>query len=104
MARSAKRSRGYAVGVLPLNTVKPAITGTAQSGQTLTTTNGSWTNSPIGYSRQWLRGGIAIAGATGTTLALSSTDIGIQIAVRVTATNASGGATVISSPSAPVAA
>jgi hypothetical protein len=39
----------------PVNTVAPAVTGTATQGQTLTTDNGTWTNSPTGYTYQWQR-------------------------------------------------
>src|SRR5574342_605687 len=34
----------------PANTVPPAVTGTAVVGQTLSTTNGTWTNSPSTFS------------------------------------------------------
>ena len=40
----------------PVNTVAPAITGTAKDGQTLTSTTGTWTGSAtITYTRQWKR-------------------------------------------------
>jgi hypothetical protein len=35
---------------VPVNTGLPGISGTAQNGQTLTTTNGSWTNSPSSFA------------------------------------------------------
>ena len=37
----------------PVNTVLPLVTGTAQQGQTLSSTNGTWNNSPTGYTYQW---------------------------------------------------
>jgi hypothetical protein len=40
----------------PSNQTAPAITGTAQEGQTLTCSTGTWTNSPTGYAYQWKRG------------------------------------------------
>ena len=39
----------------PVNTALPVISGTAQSGQTLSTSTGSWQNSPTGYTYQWAR-------------------------------------------------
>ena len=37
----------------PTNTQLPAVIGTAQQGQTLTATNGTWDGSPIGFDYQW---------------------------------------------------
>ena len=39
----------------PANTALPTISGTAQQGQNIYTSNGSWSGSPTGYSYQWLR-------------------------------------------------
>jgi RHS repeat-associated protein len=39
----------------PVNTTIPAVTGTAQVGSTLTTSTGSWLNSPTSYGYQWQR-------------------------------------------------
>lgn len=43
---------------LPENTVEPAITGTAQVGQTLTCDDGEWSNGGVVYSKQWVVGGV----------------------------------------------
>jgi hypothetical protein len=37
----------------PVNTAVPTISGTAQEGQRLNESHGSWTNSPYGYMYQW---------------------------------------------------
>jgi hypothetical protein len=80
----------------PSNTTLPTISGTAQQGQTLTATNGSWTNNPTSFTYQWQRcdsGGAncnPISGATAQTYAVASADVGFTLRVAVTATNAGG--------------
>jgi hypothetical protein len=80
----------------PVNLSPPTLTGTAAQGQTLTGTLGSWGGSPTGYTRQWRRCNSAgtacvdIAGATGTSYALTGADVTTRIRCRVTATNAIG--------------
>jgi hypothetical protein len=91
----------------PVNTAAPVVSGTAQQGQTLTTTNGSWTNSPTAYSYQWQdcnSSGVSctnITAATDHTYSLSSGDVGHRVRAVVTATNGGGSA---SSPSGVTAA
>jgi hypothetical protein len=90
---------------VPANTVLPVISGTAAVGQTLTTTNGTWTGTPTPtYARQWKRGGVNISGATGTSYLLVSADAGAVITVTVTATNTAGSASATSDPTAAVIA
>lgn len=67
-----------------------AITGTLTLGQTLTLPDGSWTGSPTGFLRQWLRDGLPIPGATASTYVLAALDVGQEIAGEVVALNASG--------------
>lgn len=75
----------------PVNTVAPAITGTAKVGQTLTATLGTWTGKPTpALSRQWKAAGVAIAGATGPTYIPVAGDIGKAITVTVTGTSSAG--------------
>lgn len=75
----------------PVLTVAPAITGTAEVGETLTSNNGTFTgDATITYTYQWFAGGVAISGATSSTLVLASAQLGKVITVRVTATNSSG--------------
>lgn len=76
----------------PANTVPPAVTGTSVVGQTLSTTNGTWTNSPSTYSYQWYRGVTLISGATNSTYTLVQADAGNTSNIKcvVTATNSAG--------------
>ncbi|MFX4086162.1 hypothetical protein ACKU27_13775 [Sphingobium yanoikuyae] len=83
MARSAARSRGFMV--TSTFTAAPAITGTAQVGQTLTASNGTIVGGTFA-SRRWIRDGVAISGATGPTYVVQAADIGRQIWQEVTAT------------------
>lgn len=81
----------------PVNTVAPVITGTAQVGEELTTTNGTWTGTaPIAYTRQWLADGEDIAGETALNYTPVEGDIGKVISVSVTATNSAGNQTAVS--------
>ena len=73
-----------------VNTALPAITGTAQVGQTLSGSNGTWTNSPIWYTYRWLADGIAIGGATANTFLVTGAQVGAVITFEVTAHNAGG--------------
>jgi hypothetical protein len=84
------------------NTAAPAISGQSVQGQTLTTSNGSWTNTPTSYVYQWQDCDTTganctnISGATSSTYTLAATDVGRTIRSSVTATNA-GGSTLASS-------
>lgn len=77
----------------PVNSVAPAVTGTPAVTNVLTTDNGTWTNTPTGYTYQWQRGGVDIGGATSSTYTLVELDAGTAITCNVTASNASGNAT-----------
>lgn len=88
----------------PVLTVNPAITGTAEVGETLTADDGTFTgDAVITYVWQWFAGGVAIPGATATTFALTSAQLGKVITVRVVATNASGSASGYSAATTAVA-
>ncbi|WP_206377374.1 hypothetical protein [Sphingobium sp. TB-6] len=111
MGGSIARARGAAAyrraaqaGTIPRNTVAPAITGTAQVGQTLTVTNGTWAGNSATYARQWRANGVNIGGATATTYVPVSGDVGKVITCVVTATNSTGSASATSNASAAVAA
>ena len=77
------------VAPAPVNSTLPVISGTTTLGSVLTTTNGTWTNSPISYTYQWKRGATNI-GTNTTTYTLVTADSGAAITCVVTATNASG--------------
>lgn len=93
LAAASTELDDYAEAV-PTNSVAPAISGTAQVGQTLTVSAGTWAGGGITYTRQWRRGATNIAGATGTTYVPQVADIGAAITCRVTATNNAGSLTV----------
>jgi hypothetical protein len=87
----------------PVNTLPPNISGMPQDGQTLTATTGNWSGAqPIAYAYQWRRCGASgancadVAGATGTSYAVTGADVGSTLRVVVTATNAEGAATATS--------
>jgi subtilisin family serine protease len=80
----------------PANTGLPAISGEPTAGKTLTASTGSWSESPTGYSYQWLRcsstgsGCAEVAGATSASYLLGSADVGATLRVAVKASNAAG--------------
>jgi hypothetical protein len=73
----------------PVNTVAPVVSGTAVVGQVLTTTDGTWSNSPSSFSYQWKRG-VTNVGTNATTYTLVAADAGQSITCVVTGTNAAG--------------
>ena len=95
-ARADWRLDFDAVAGAPVNTAVPVISGTAHVGETLTTTNGTWTGGGIAYTYQWKRDGGDIAGATNSTYDLVVADLGAVITVTVTATNVDGAASATS--------
>lgn len=101
---------GAATQVAPVNTTPPTITGTAKVGQTLTASDGTWSNSPTSYAYQWLRcngGGnscVNVSNGTQKTYTLVGADAGNTMRVKVTATNADGSASAQSNQTAPVEA
>jgi hypothetical protein len=90
--------------VTPTNSVVPTITGTAQVGQTLTRTLGTFAGGGLTRTTQWRRGSTDIAGATGATYNPSVADIGQAITVRVTARNTVGSVSATSTATANVIA
>ena len=95
----------------PTNTAVPTISGTAQVGETLTSTNGTWTGYPTPtYTRAWQRsadgsaGWADIAGSTAITYVLVEADESQYIRMVVTGTNSEGSSTANSNSVGPVAA
>ena len=101
---------GAAGAASPANTTPPSISGTPTVGQTLTATDGTWSNSPTSFAYQWLRcngGGnncADVANGTLKTYTLVGADAGRTMRVRVTATNADGSSSAQSAQTAQVAA
>jgi hypothetical protein len=73
----------------PVNSTLPVISGTTTINSVLTTTNGTWTNSPTSYAYQWKRGATNI-GTNANTYQLVPADSTADITCVVTATNATG--------------
>jgi hypothetical protein len=110
--QATAKSYGSAVvaPAAPMNTAKPALSGVAKKGKTLSTTDGTWTGTtPLSFTYQWLRCNpttwvcSTIGGATASSYLLTSADVGSKIISSVTAANAAGQATAKSYGSAVVA-
>lgn len=87
----------------PVNTILPAISGTPTEGQTLTASQGTWTNSPSSYDYQWKRGATNV-GTNSASYAPVTADVGATMTCVVTATNAGGSTPATSAGVGPVAA
>ncbi len=93
----------------PVSTAAPQISGTPTQGQTLSASDGSWTNAPTSYAYAWqdcdTSGGACadIAGAGSSSYTLATGDVGHTIRAVVTATNAGGSASATSAQTAVVA-
>ena len=79
-----------AFGAVPSNTTLPTIAGTPTVGQTLTASDGTWSNTPTSFAYQWLRcnvGGnscVSVANGTQKSYTLVGADAGHTTRVRVT--------------------
>src|SRR5205823_5522868 len=80
----------------PTNLVPPQVLGTAQVGQMLTSSVGTWTGSPKKFTYRWRRcqangtGCVAIPRATQGHYTVTPDDIGSTLSLVVTATGAGG--------------
>ncbi|MGO9789017.1 MAG: C1 family peptidase [Solirubrobacteraceae bacterium] len=96
---------------VPVDSTVPAISGTARQGQTLKTTNGTWSSAATSYTYQWQRSTTpssssswtAIGGATGATYVPTGADLGASLRVALTGINSYGQATAISATFGPIA-
>jgi Collagen triple helix repeat (20 copies) len=68
----------------PVNRTRPALTGDAVVGQTLTCGDGTWTGAGS-FTREWRRDGEPIAGQTATTYGVTAADQGQRISCAVLA-------------------
>ena len=85
---------------LPQNTVAPDVSGTIQVGQVATTTDGTWSNTPTSYARQWKTStdaaglvNVTNVGAGETTYTPLVGDVDKYLFCDVIASNANGAAT-----------
>jgi lysophospholipase L1-like esterase len=108
-ARVSAASWAAGLFVAPTNSGLPVVSGVAQQGQTLTTTNGSWTGSPSSFSYQWQdcdssgANCSTISGASGQSYLLQAGDVGHTIRAAVTAHNSAGDSSpALSAATAPV--
>jgi hypothetical protein len=89
----------------PANVTPPVVSGSSIEGQTLATSTGSWTESPVSFAYQWqdcnASGGhcSTIAGAAAASLTLTARDVGHTVRSVVKATNAGGTGKASSAPS-----
>lgn len=92
----------------PVNATPPEASGTMRLGQTLTATDGTWSNTDM-ITYQWMRVGTpdaAISGATASTRVVDGDDMLCEVYCAVTATGLGGSTTIhtgkLSSPLKPI--
>jgi hypothetical protein len=86
-AKTSAATTAVAAGTLTAPT--PTISGTKAVGNTLTIVPGTWGPAPVTLAYQWYRSGVAISGATATTYALTASDLGKAMTVKVTGSKVS---------------
>ncbi|WP_198008417.1 FG-GAP-like repeat-containing protein [Leucobacter salsicius] len=82
--RVEQHPRGIGVQTLSKRPI-PAVKGTARVGEKLTASVGSWQPAPVTHKLQWTRDGKAISGASSTSYTLVASDLGTDIALKVSA-------------------
>ncbi len=99
-----------ATGIAPVNTAPPVVSGTAQVGNALTVSTGSWSGSPTTFGYEWRRcdasgsSCASVSGATAAGYVLTTADQGRTMRAVVKAWNAAGTGSATSDPSSVVAA
>ena len=84
-------SPGVTVAPAPIsNVTRASISGTVAYGKTVWADRGTWSTPPTSTSVQWLRDGVEISGATGSSYKVAKSDVGKRLSVRVTARAADG--------------
>jgi len=88
---------------LPINLTPPVISGTAERGETLTSTTGTWSGTgTITFAYQWKRDNVNISGATSSTYVLVADDDNTSITCVVTATDDVGSTNSSSNAISPI--
>jgi hypothetical protein len=96
------------VQLAPVAVGTPSVAGTAQAGQVLVASSGSWTNAPTGYAYRWSRcdaagaACVTIPGAALPSYTATAIDVGTTLRVTVIARNAAGTTSAVSPPTAGV--
>jgi hypothetical protein len=92
----------YTCDAAPIdNATLPVISGSPLVGETLSTSDGTWTPSGLTFGYQWFRGSDPIGGAASSTYVVDDADLGAALRVQVTASRT--GYTSVSALSAPTA-
>jgi hypothetical protein len=91
----------------PVDAAAPQISGEgggsrAYVGDTLSCSEGAWSNTPTAYSYGWASDGTTVAGAGGQTFVVLPLELGHALACNVTAANAGGAGTPAVSAAVPV--
>ena len=95
---------------VPANTSPPLIVGSAQVGQALTSSVGTWTGAPKKFAYRWRRCNasgvscVAISHAVQSHYTLTPDDIGTTLSLVVTATGAGGSSSATTVPTSVVVA
>jgi len=98
--RKTSAATSTVVAGTQLLTPTPSINGTPRGGNSLTATVGAW-DSGVTLTYAWMRNGVKITGATTTTYAIASADVGTALTFSVTGTKA--GFTTVTKTSAATA-